>query len=82
MRYFTDNLLLMPTTTLNQHLQDLETYTSQTSTLLTYLLQMRDALQQDSETYNKLIGELVAEAQKTKTGGRRTMSLRRGNALP
>lgn len=76
----TDNLLLMPERNLNQHLEDLRETTAQTSASLTYLLQTRDALQQDSETYNKLIGELVAEAQKTKIG-RRTMSLRRGSAL-
>ncbi|KAJ3551410.1 hypothetical protein NM688_g4719 [Phlebia brevispora] len=76
----TDNLLLLPTTTLDKHLADLKDQTAKTSALLTYLLQMRDALQQDSETYNKLIGELVGEAQKIKTG-KRTTNLRRGSAM-
>ncbi|TFY69421.1 hypothetical protein EVJ58_g428 [Rhodofomes roseus] len=42
----------------------------QVSTMLTHLLQTRDALKQDSETYNKLIGELVADAQKRSTAKR------------
>ena len=78
--FMSDNLLLLPTTTLNQHLADLKEQTAQTSALLTYLLQTRDALQQDSETYNKLIGELVAEAQKAKVG-KRTGNVRRGSAM-
>ncbi|KAI0082412.1 hypothetical protein K474DRAFT_1579855, partial [Panus rudis PR-1116 ss-1] len=63
-----DDLLLLPVRTLESHLQAIREQTVQTSTLLTYLLQTRDALQQDSETYNKLIGEMVGEAQKMKTG--------------
>ncbi len=55
--------------------------TAQSSALLTYLLQMRDALQQDSETYNKLIGELVGEAQKIKTGKRITVTRRGSGGL-
>ncbi|PSS35414.1 hypothetical protein PHLCEN_2v1569 [Hermanssonia centrifuga] len=76
---FLGNLLLLPAKTLDRHLNDLREQTAQTSALLTYLLQTRDALQQDSETYNKLIGELVGEAQKIKTG-KRTGSVRRGSA--
>ena len=76
----TGNLLLLPSITLDRHLADLKEQTAQTSALLTYLLQTRDALQQDSETYNKLIGELVGEAQKIKTG-KRTTNLRRGSAM-
>ncbi|KAF7798341.1 hypothetical protein EIP86_009562 [Pleurotus ostreatoroseus] len=76
----TSNLLLLPSITLDRHLADLKEQTAQTSALLTYLLQTRDALQQDSETYNKLIGELVGEAQKIKTG-KRTTNLRRGSAM-
>lgn len=53
-----------------------------TSSLLTHLLQQRDALQQDSETYNKLIGELVGEAQKMKTGSKtRTGGSRRSSGM-
>lgn len=76
----TDNLLLVPTDRLNQYLSELKEQTASTSALLTYLLQMRDALQQDSETYNKVIGELVGEAQKIKTG-KRTGPLRRGSGM-
>lgn len=78
--FLKDNLLLLPASKLEQHLKDFREQTAHTSALLTYLLQMRDALQQDSETYNKLIGELVGEAQKIKTG-KRTGSLRRGSGM-
>ena len=71
---------LMPTSTLERYLEDIRENTAKSSALLTYLLQTRDALQQDSETYNKLIGELVGEAQKIKTGKRMTGSAtRRGS---
>lgn len=75
-----DNLLLLPSSKLDKYLSDFREHTANTSAVLTYLLQMRDALQQDSETYNKLIGELVGEAQKIKTG-KRTGSLRRGSGM-
>lgn len=74
-----DNLLLLPARKLETYLADLQSQTASTSALLTYLLQTRDALQQDSETYNKLIGELVGEAQKIKTGKR--VAGRRGSAM-
>lgn len=73
-----DQLSLLPLASLESYLSELRTQTQNTSALLTYLLQTRDALQQDSETYNKLIGELVGEAQKMKTGGGGTLS-RRGS---
>jgi len=63
-----ETLLLLPLSTLERHLGDLRTQTVNASTLLTHLLQTREALQQDSETYNGLIAELVSEAQKVKTG--------------
>ncbi|KZT72558.1 hypothetical protein DAEQUDRAFT_743608 [Daedalea quercina L-15889] len=75
-----DKLTLQPIATLERHLADLQSHTMQVSTMLTHLLQTRDALKQDSDTYNKLIGELVADAQKRSTakrvgGGKRsTMS--------
>ncbi|GJE84252.1 hypothetical protein PsYK624_003280 [Phanerochaete sordida] len=78
----TDNLLLVPTDRLNKYVADFKEQTAHTSALLTYLLQTRDALQQDSETYNKVIGELVGEAQKIKTGKRTgTGPLRRGSGM-
>ena len=75
-----DQLSLLPLASLEAHLSGLHTQTQNTSTLLTYLLQTRDALQQDSETYNKLIGELVGEAQKMKTVKGRVPS-RRGSGV-
>lgn len=65
---FADQLNLLPLMKLEKYLADLRLETTNTSSLLTYLLQTRDALQQDSETYNRLIAELVNEAQKTKSG--------------
>lgn len=72
-----DQLLLLPLASLETRLSDLRTQTQNTSALLTHLLQVKDALQQDSETYNRLIGELVGEAQKMKSVGGRTS--RRGS---
>ncbi|TFY75099.1 hypothetical protein EWM64_g8913 [Hericium alpestre] len=75
----TNDLSLLPIPALEAHLANIRAQTANTSTLLTYLLQTRDALQQDSETYNKLIAELVGEAQKMKTGvGKVRTPLRRG----
>ncbi|KAH7930703.1 hypothetical protein BV22DRAFT_1028145 [Leucogyrophana mollusca] len=71
-----DQLPLLPLAKLERYLADLRTQTTNTSSLLTHLLQTRDALQQDSETYNKLIAELVSEAQKSKTGKGRTAGKR------
>ncbi|KAI0352985.1 hypothetical protein OH77DRAFT_1497498 [Trametes cingulata] len=75
-----DQLSLLPLSTLESRLSEVKAQTARASALLTYLLQMRDALQQDSETYNKLIGELVGEAQKIKTG-KRTAGSRRGSGV-
>ncbi|OCH92153.1 hypothetical protein OBBRIDRAFT_773827 [Obba rivulosa] len=75
-----DSLTLLPLDKLESVLSELKAQTENTSSLLTYLLQTRDALQQDSETYNKLIGELVGEAQRIKTG-KRTAPLRRGSGM-
>jgi len=75
-----DQLSLLPLASLEAYLSELQTQTQNTSALLTYLLQTRDALQQDSETYNKLIGELVGEAQKMKTVGGKSLS-RRGSGI-
>ncbi|TFY53369.1 hypothetical protein EVG20_g10147, partial [Dentipellis fragilis] len=77
-----DNLALLPLPELDAHLANIRTQTANTSQLLTYLLQTRDALQQDSETYNKLIAELVMEAQKMKTGvGKGRSVSRRGSGM-
>ncbi|KAG2042233.1 hypothetical protein BDR03DRAFT_889675 [Suillus americanus] len=75
-----DQLTLLPLAKLERYLVDLRTETTNTSSLLTHLLQTRDALQQDSETYNKLIAELVSEAQKnsgqSRTGVKRSGTIR------
>jgi len=73
-----DQLTLLPLTKLERRLADMRTETTNTSSTLTHLLQTRDALQQDSETYNKLIAELVSEAQKTNSGQNRTGVKRSG----
>jgi len=73
-----DQLTLLPLTKLERCLADLRTETTNSSSLLTHLLQTRDALQQDSETYNKLIAELVSEAQKSNSGQSRTGIKRSG----
>jgi hypothetical protein len=75
-----DQLSLLPLASLEAYLSELQTQTQNTSALLTHLLQTKDALQQDSETYNKLIGELVGEAQKMKTVGGKSLS-RRGSGI-
>jgi len=75
-----DQLSLLPLASLEVYLSELRMQTQNTSALLTYLLQTKDALQQDSETYNKLIGELVGEAQKMKTVGGKSLS-RRGSGI-
>ncbi|EAU84649.2 hypothetical protein CC1G_00168 [Coprinopsis cinerea okayama7 len=62
-------LKMQPLHNLERMLSELKMQTASVSSLLTYLLQSRDALQQDSETYNGLIAELVSEvAQKVKSG--------------
>ncbi|KAF8309123.1 hypothetical protein DL93DRAFT_2048825, partial [Clavulina sp. PMI_390] len=63
-----ERLTLLAPSTLSAHLSSLQGLISSTSDLLTHLLQEREALQQDSEAYNTLIGELVSEAQKLKMG--------------
>ena len=63
-------LSLLPLPTLDRYLAEIRAQTTQTSSLLKHLLQTRESLQQDSETYNRLIGELVVEAQKMKSGRR------------
>lgn len=74
-----DDLSLQSVSKVESHLEALQEQTVQISALLTYLLQTRDSLQQDSETYNKLIAEMVGEAQKIKIG-KRTAS-RRGSGM-
>ncbi|KAJ7590793.1 hypothetical protein C8J56DRAFT_824592 [Mycena floridula] len=77
----TDTLVLQSLPTLEKYLAEFRAQTANTSALLTHLLQSKDALQQDSETYNGLIAELVGEAQKIKTGKIRTPVTRRGSGL-
>ncbi|KAI0317936.1 hypothetical protein OF83DRAFT_1171561 [Amylostereum chailletii] len=76
-----DQLSLLPLPVLNRHLAELRTETGNTSALLTHLLQTKDALQQDSDMYNKLIAELVGEAQKMKSGKLGRAPSRRGSGM-
>ncbi|KAJ3822508.1 hypothetical protein F5880DRAFT_1624185 [Lentinula raphanica] len=63
-----ENMKLQPLGVLERRLEEFRAQMANTNALLTYLLQLRDALQQDSETYNGLIAELVGEAQRMKSG--------------
>ncbi|KAG5648887.1 hypothetical protein DXG03_000236 [Asterophora parasitica] len=77
-----DTLTIQPLSSLERHLADLRAQTAATQALLTHLLQTRESLQQDNETYNGLIAELVGEAQKMKSGKPgRTNSVRRGSGM-
>ena len=67
---------LSPLPVLEGHKANLEIQTANVSALLTYLLQARDALQQDSQMFNKQIGELILEAQKMKKTNRGPVSRR------
>ncbi|KDQ21095.1 hypothetical protein BOTBODRAFT_27094 [Botryobasidium botryosum FD-172 SS1] len=75
-----ESLILLPLPALQTHLDSLREMTATASSLLSHLLQTRDALQLDSETYNGLIAELVTEAQKMKGGKGRQVSGKRGSA--
>ncbi|KDR83922.1 hypothetical protein GALMADRAFT_110961 [Galerina marginata CBS 339.88] len=82
LQFTNESLTMQPLANLERHLADIRTQTANTSSLLTYLLQSRDVLQQDSETYNGLIAEMVGEAQKLKSGKPgRIGSMRRGNGI-
>ncbi|KAJ1308810.1 hypothetical protein OPQ81_004498 [Rhizoctonia solani] len=78
-----ESFSLMPLAHLEAHLATMRTLTTSTSALLSHLLQQREALQQDSETYNGLIAELVGEAQKMKSSGAkgRTGPIKRGSLM-
>ena len=76
-----EQMSLSPLATLEGHRANLKLQTSNVSTLLTYLLQARDALQQDSEMFNKQIGELILEAQKMKTTHKGGAPSRRGTGM-
>ena len=75
-----ETLPLLPLTVLDGHLESLRQARSAVTKHLTELLQKRESLRQDNETYHGLIGELVGEAQKRKMRRvkGRTASLRRG----
>ncbi|KAJ6628869.1 hypothetical protein B0H10DRAFT_1940237 [Mycena sp. CBHHK59/15] len=75
-----ETLTIQPLSTLEGYLASLHSQTLSTSTLLSHLLQTRESLQHDSETYNGLIAELVGEAQKIKTAKGRT-PIRRGSGM-
>jgi hypothetical protein len=72
-----DNLPLQSIAKLESYLTAIRSQTVSASSLLSFLLQSRDALQQDSELYNKKIAEMVNEAQKLKLGSKR-QTVKRG----
>lgn len=74
-------LSLQPLSVIERHLADLKQQIISASALLTCLLQKRETLQQDHETYNNLIASIVGEAQKMKSGKQRTSTLRRGSQM-
>ncbi|KAF9534748.1 hypothetical protein CPB83DRAFT_802934 [Crepidotus variabilis] len=74
----TEQLTMQSLVNVERYLAEIKAQTANTSDLLTYLLQSRDALQQDSETYNGLIAEMVGQAQSLRSGKPRTPSIRRG----
>ena len=76
-----ESLTMQPLANLERYLAEIRSQTANTSELLTYLLQSRDALQQDSETYNGLIAEMVGQAQNLKSGKTRMGSIRRGSGM-
>lgn len=78
---FSDTLRLLPLSSLQTHLASLQSLTGDASALLAYLLQSRDISQQDSETYNGLIAEMVGEAQKWKAPLKSQTSLSRRSTL-
>jgi hypothetical protein len=75
-----EQLAMQPLANVERYLSEIKAQTTMASRLLTYLLQSRDALQQDSETYNGLIAEMVGQAQSLRSGKPRTASIRRGNS--
>ncbi|KIM25515.1 hypothetical protein M408DRAFT_331080 [Serendipita vermifera MAFF 305830] len=75
-----DNLPLLPIPKLEAHNAAIRAQTVAASQLLSYLLQSRDALQQDSDAFNKNIADLVNEAQRIKSGMRRTPA-KRGSGM-
>lgn len=75
-----DNLPLLPIPKLEAHNAAIRAQTVAASHLLSYLLQSRDALQQDSDAFNKKIADLVSEAQRMKSSARR-MPAKRGSGM-
>lgn len=75
-----DNLPLLPIPKLEAYNAAIRAQTIAASQLLSYLLQCRDALQQDSDAFNKKIADLVSEAQRMKSGIRRTPA-KRGSGM-
>lgn len=76
-----EQMSLSPLATLEGLRTNLKLQTASVSALLTYLLQTRDALQQDSEMFNKQIGELILEAQRMKTSNKGGPPTRRGTGV-
>ena len=76
-----DKLSMLPLEQVQAHLASLRRLTADASAQLTHVLQTKDALQQDSETYNGLIGELVSEATRSKITQRGRAGSKRTSAF-
>lgn len=75
-----ENLPLLSIPKLEAHASAIRSQTIAATNLLTYLLQCRDALQQDSDAFNKMIAGMVNEAQRMKSGMKKPPP-KRGSAL-
>jgi hypothetical protein len=77
-----DTMPLLPLPVLNAHFESLRGLTAMSSNLLSYLLQKRDSLQQESERYNGLIADLISkESRKLKGGGAKAKPVKRGSGF-
>ncbi|KAG8834057.1 hypothetical protein FRC17_009620, partial [Serendipita sp. 399] len=75
-----DNLPLLPIPKLEAHNVAIRSQIAAASNLLSYLLQCREALQQDSDIFNKKIAEMVGEAQRMKSGSKK-LPVKRGSGM-
>ncbi|KZT62809.1 hypothetical protein CALCODRAFT_489313 [Calocera cornea HHB12733] len=66
LRLSESQISILPLSAVQSQLAEIRAVTEQANALLAHLLQSRDVLQQDSETYNNFIAELVGVAQKAK----------------
>ncbi|KAH8917920.1 hypothetical protein BT69DRAFT_1354349 [Atractiella rhizophila] len=77
-----DELLLLPLPSLKKLHAEISTLSGNTSSLLTWTLQLREKEQQDGEAYNSMISDLISSAAKMKTskGSSKPSPVRRDSA--